>query len=81
MFASARPYHQPINRNDIMPTPSQPIKIWNILLAVTRIIMAIRKVSRYLKKRFMLGSACIYHKANSKIDHVTYKATGVKISE
>lgn len=24
-FASARPNHQPIRRNDIMPTPSQPI--------------------------------------------------------
>ena len=26
VFASARPYHQPISRNDIMPTPSQPMK-------------------------------------------------------
>lgn len=25
VLASARPYHQPINRKDIMPTPSQPI--------------------------------------------------------
>jgi len=42
-----------MRRNDIIPTPSQPIKSWNILFAVTRIIMAIRKVKRYLKKRFM----------------------------
>lgn len=26
VFASVRPYHQPISRKDIMPTPSQPIK-------------------------------------------------------
>lgn len=26
VFASARPYHHPISRNDIIPTPSQPMK-------------------------------------------------------
>lgn len=26
VFASARPYHQPIRRNDMMPTPSHPMK-------------------------------------------------------
>lgn len=26
VFASDRPYHQPISRNDIIPTPSQPMK-------------------------------------------------------
>lgn len=26
VFASARPYHQPIRRKDMIPTPSQPIK-------------------------------------------------------
>ena len=81
MFASARPCHQPIRRNDIIPTPSQPMKSWNMLFAVTRIIMATRKISRYLKKRFMFGSACMYHDANSRMDQVTYNATGVKIIE
>lgn len=81
VFASARPYHQPIRRNDIMPTPSQPIKSWNILFAVTSVIMAIRKIRRYLKNRFMYGSACMYQDANSRIDHVTYKAMGVKMVE
>lgn len=71
MLASARPYHQPMRRKDIIPTPSQPMKSWNILLAVTRTIMAIRNTSRYLKKRFIYGSACMYQDANSKIDHVT----------
>lgn len=71
MFASARPYHQPMRRNDIMPTPSQPMNSWNMLFAVTRTIIAIRKISRYLKKRFMNGSACMYQEANSRIDHVT----------
>lgn len=44
-------------------------------------IIAIRNTSRYLKNRFMLGSACIYQAANSRIDQVTNKATGVKIIE
>lgn len=26
VFASDRPYHHPINRNDIIPTPSHPMK-------------------------------------------------------
>ena len=54
-----------------MPTPSQPIKIWNMLFADTRMTMAIKKISRNLKNRFIWGSACIYQDANSRIDHVT----------
>lgn len=57
------------------------MKSWNMLLAVTRMIMAIRNISRYLKKRFMNGSACIYHEANSRMDQVTYRAIGVKMIE
>lgn len=53
MLASARPYHQPISRKDIIPTPSQPINSWNMLLAVTKIIIAIKNMRRYLKNRFM----------------------------
>lgn len=49
VLASARPYHQPISRNDMIPTPSHPINNWNRLLAVTRIIMVIKNISRYLK--------------------------------
>lgn len=26
VFASARPYHQPISRKDMIPTPSHPMK-------------------------------------------------------
>ena len=81
VLASARPYHHPIRRNDIIPTPSQPINSWNMLLAVTRTIIAIRKTSKYLKNRFMYGSECMYHEANSRMDHVTYSATGVKMME
>lgn len=71
VLASARPDHQPMRRNDIMPTPSQPINSWNMLFAVTKMSMEIRKIKRYLKNRFMLGSACIYQDANSRIDQVT----------
>lgn len=53
VFASARPYHHPMRRNDIIPTPSHPMKSWNRLFAVTRIIMAMRNTNRYLKNRFM----------------------------
>lgn len=60
-----------MRRNDIIPTPSHPINSWNILLAVTRITMAMRNVRRYLTNRLMYGSECIYHDANSKIDQVT----------
>lgn len=44
-------------------------------------IIEIRNSRRYLKKRLMLGSECMYHRANSRIDQVTYKATGVKMIE
>lgn len=49
VFASARPYHHPISRNDIIPTPSQPMNSWNRLFAVTRMSIIIRNRSRYLK--------------------------------
>lgn len=43
--------------------------------------MAIKNINKYLKNRFIIGSECMYQDANSKMDHVTYKATGVKITE
>lgn len=71
MLASARPYHQPIRRNDMMPTPSHPMKNWNMLFAETRTTIAIKKIRRNLKNRFIWGSACMYQDANSRMDHVT----------
>jgi len=81
VFASDRPYHHPMRRKDMIPTPSQPINSWNMLFAVTRISMAMRKISRYLKKRFMYGSECMYQLANSRMDQVTYRAIGTKMIE
>lgn len=81
VLAFARACHQPIRRKDIIPTPSHPMNSWKILLAVTKIIIAIRKIRRYLKNRFMNGSVCIYQDANSRIDQVTYRATDIKITE
>lgn len=75
MLASVRPYHQPMSRKDIIPTPSQPTKSWNKLLAEVKIIIVIKNSRRYLIKRFNCGSECIYHEENSIIDHVTYRAT------
>lgn len=79
MLASDRPYHQPISRKDIIPTPSQPTNSWNMLLAEVRIIMVIRNSSRYLINRFKLGSECIYHEENSIMDQVTNRATDRKM--
>lgn len=81
MLASGRPYHHPISRKDIIPTPSQPMNNWKRLLAVTKIIIVMRNISRYLKNRFTLGSEYIYHIENSMIDHVTKRATGIKSIE
>lgn len=71
MLASARPYHHPIKRKDIIPTPSQPTNRGSILSAVVSVIIAIKKINRYLKKRFIWGSVLIYQEANSRIDQVT----------
>ena len=79
--ASARPYHHPISKNDIIPTPSQPINSWKRLFAVTRMSIVIRNKSKYLKNWLMLGSECTYHIENSMIDHVTNSATGTNIIE
>lgn len=70
-----------MSRKDIMPTPSQPMNSWNILLAVTKTIIATKNSSKYLKNRLILGSACMYQSANSRIDHVTKRAMGVKMRE
>lgn len=81
VFASARPYHQPISRKDIIPTPSQPMNNCNRLLAEVRIIMVIRNINKYLMNRSRFGSECMYHIENSMIDHVTNRATGRKTIE
>lgn len=81
MFASVRPYHHPIRRKDIIPTPSHPMNSWNRLLAEVKITIVIRNRSKYLMKRFRCGSECIYHDENSIIDHVTNKATDIKIMQ
>lgn len=75
VLASARPYHHPINRKDIIPTPSHPMKSWNRLLAEVRISIVIKNNIRYLMNRLMWGSECMYHEENCMIDHVTNRAT------
>ena len=79
VFASARPYHHPMSRNDMIPTPSQPMNSWKRLFAVTRMSIVMRNRSRYLKNLLILGSEYIYHIENSIIDHVTNSATGINI--
>ena len=81
VFASARPYHHPMSRNDMIPTPSQPMNSWKRLFAVTRMSIVMRNRSRYLKNLLILGSEYIYHIENSIIDHVTNSATGINITE
>lgn len=55
----------------MIPTPSQPMSSWNRLFAVTRIIIAIKKINSCLTNRFRLGSVCIYQDAYSRMDQVT----------
>lgn len=81
MLASARACHQPIRRKDIIPTPSQPMKRRNMLLAVVRRSIAIKKIRRYEKNFVMWGSDAIYHRANWRMDHVTNKAMGRNVDE
>lgn len=52
-----------------------------MLLAETRIIIASKNVRRYLKKRLMSWSECMYHVANSRIDQVTNRAIGENSTE
>lgn len=65
----------------MIPTPSQPMKSWSRLLAVTRIIMAIRKMRRNLRNWLMFGSEAIYHSENSIMDQVMNSATGRNVME
>jgi len=44
-------------------------------------IIVTRKRRRNLKNRFILGSECMYQEANSRMDHVTKRAMGVKMAE
>lgn len=53
VLASARPYHHPMRRNDMIPTPSHPMKSWKRLLAVTRMSIVMRNMRRYLKNRLI----------------------------
>lgn len=46
VLASARPCHQLIRRNDMIPTPSQPMNSRNKLFEMIRMSMAIRKSRR-----------------------------------
>ncbi len=44
MLASARPYHHPINKKDIIPTPSLAINSLNRLLAEVSISIVLRNI-------------------------------------
>lgn len=81
VLASARPCHQPISRNDMIPTPSQPMNSRNMLLAIVSVSIAIRNVRRYEKNFVMYGSVLMYHIANWRMDHVTNRAMGKNIME
>lgn len=81
VFASDRPNHHPISRKDMIPTPSQPMKSWNRLLAEVKINIVIRNNKRYLINRLMSGSECMYHEENWIIDHVTNSATDKNMIE
>lgn len=81
VLVSAWVCHLPIGRKDRIPTPSQSMKSWERLLAVTRVSIVVRQISRYLKNWLMFGSEPIYHSENSIIDQVTNSETGINIME
>lgn len=70
-----------MRRKDIIPTPSQPINNWYILLAVTIISIAIKNTSRYLMNLLLYGSVVMYQVENSVIDHVINRAIGINSSD
>lgn len=74
-----RACHHPMRRKDIMPTPSQPTKSWIMLLAVVKVIIAIKNSKRYFAKVSCWGSVAMYHLVNSKIDPVISRAIGRNI--
>lgn len=80
MLALARACHQPIRRKDMMPTPSHPTNSCSMLLAVVRMVIAIRNMSRYFENRGRSGSEAIYQLVNSRIDQVISRATGMNSS-
>lgn len=81
VLASCRPYHHPMSRKDIIPTPSHPIKSWYMLFAVMITSIMIRNINRYLVNLLMFGSVPIYQAVNSVIDHVINRVIGVNRSE
>lgn len=48
---------------------------------MTRISIVIRNVNKYLKKRLILGSECMYHIENSIMDQVINRAIGTNVME
>lgn len=81
VLASERPFHQPINKKDIIPTPSHPIKSWYILFDKIIVSIAIRNANRYLRNLLIFGSVDIYQVENSVIDHVMNRAIGINIRD
>ncbi len=81
MLASARPCHQPMRRNDIIPTPSHPMNRRNMLFAMVSVSIAIRKMRRKVKNFVINGSEAMYHVANSRMDQVTNSAIGKNVME
>lgn len=65
----------------MIPTPSQPINRRNMLFAIVRVSMAMRKIRRKVKNFEMKGSEAMYHVENSRIDQVTKSAMGKNVME
>lgn len=69
-----------MRRNDINPTPSHPRKRTTIFPAEMSIIIANKKIRRCLENAPIFGSCSIYQVENSRIDQVTNRAIGKKIT-
>lgn len=65
----------------MIPTPSHPINRRNMLFAIVRVNMAMRKIRRKEKNFMIKGSEAMYHVENSRIDQVTNSAMGKNTME
>lgn len=80
-LAFVRARHHVINRNDMNPTPSQPMNKRNRLLAVAKVSIANKKISRYCVNLMRCLSVDIYQSEYVTMVRVINKAMGINVVE
>lgn len=80
-LAFVRARHHVISKNDMNPTPSQPMNRRNRLLAVARVNIASKKISRYWVNLVRCLSVDIYQSEYVTIVRVINRAIGINVVE